>query len=573
MRKQNWVKVLYTHCWLVLLSAILIASGVISVTPSFAPFFVRIMRLLKYTFFLSLICCIVFFIAKFFNMFKPTKKAPWVLTYVFLQILVYPLSVLSYFFVCITLTESLALSGILLLAIMVMLLLFLVLYLIFSDPHSRHRYALEQNKAKALWHTSLLTLALLGSTLWIPGMWGINLPVITLPGDLLGYYGAQLSLTFITISVMSVLSDKSVIVYWENIAEAKLIKPLFGSFASYTAYSITATVGAGISALLNNHLAFLVFFAINIPVLILLTLTMVDVYYGRAGKKKGLEKVLQQNSSAWLHIQKLQNAPNDWDVTTALVNRTTDFRNHMLQLEHYLHLAIDNHDLPYINELLCLYGRNMHCFVSPEGEAVAALLQKSTANPWKSILMATDDYISDKENSREPFDEPFKSNQWRSDEALWNALATNSHLHDALAAASDDPELPTLVAWVALHRMTFLFNDMITACYPDSYRRRKYITPVPQGDLIDFRYDPTTLAAAFNFGKNTVMEANGLLSHLLKLVLLAAKSKTPQAEECIRNCPFLPLLADSFTFLGFSGEDAQLLKNLSAKIESFSAEN
>ncbi|MBR4863162.1 MAG: hypothetical protein IKU07_01195, partial [Oscillospiraceae bacterium] len=115
-------------------------------------------------------------------------------------------------------------------------------------------------KSSAVWKIAVLVAAVAGLGLWIPGMWGITLPALQIPGELFGHYVGQLSLTFITISVMSVLSEKSVVVYWENIAEAKLIKPLFGSFASYTLYSIAATVGAGISVCLNSHLGFAFFF-------------------------------------------------------------------------------------------------------------------------------------------------------------------------------------------------------------------------------------------------------------------------------------------------------------------------
>ncbi len=108
--------------------------------------------------------------------------------------------------------------------------------------------------------------------------------------DLFGYYAAQLSLTFISISVMSVLSDKSVIIYWANVSEDRLIKPTFSCFAAYTYYSIGATVGAGLGIALDNPPMFVVFFAINVAILILLTFSMIDVYYGRDTKKKKLQR-------------------------------------------------------------------------------------------------------------------------------------------------------------------------------------------------------------------------------------------------------------------------------------------
>lgn len=108
--------------------------------------------------------------------------------------------------------------------------------------------------------------------------------------DLFGYYAAQLSLTFISISVMSVLSDKSVIIYWANVSEDRLIKPTFSCFAAYTYYSIGATVGAGLGIALDNTPMFVVFFAINVAILILLTFSMIDVYYGRDTKKRKLQR-------------------------------------------------------------------------------------------------------------------------------------------------------------------------------------------------------------------------------------------------------------------------------------------
>ena len=110
--------------------------------------------------------------------------------------------------------------------------------------------------------------------------------------DLFSYYTAQLSLTFITISVMTVLSEKNVIIYWENIAESRLIKPTFGCFAAFSWYSIISNIGAAIGVFLRSCTVFTVFFATNILVLILLTNAIIDVYYGKDSKKKQLVKQL-----------------------------------------------------------------------------------------------------------------------------------------------------------------------------------------------------------------------------------------------------------------------------------------
>lgn len=569
-QKNNWPRILYLHCWSVLLLAVVFA---LDLFPEEFPFSLGNnpigQSLLPPMALFLLSSVVVAALRAFLDVFL---NLPQLAIHCIGNVLLLIPFTFFHIGLCGFLAGYGAAGAAFLGVMLLILLLALTLYLVFSDPHNCHRVFLTQHKSLVLWSTSALLLAIVGATFWIPGMWGITLPKIQLPGDLLGYYGAQLSLTFITISVMSVLSDKSVVVYWENIAEAKLIKPLFGSFASYTAYSIVATVGAGISALLGDHLAFLVFFALNIPVLILLTLTMVDVYYGREGKKARLEKILKENASAWQCIQQLQSIPEDWDLTFELSTKATDHRSHMFQLEHHLHQAITEHDMPYINELLTLYGRNAHCFPSPEGQAVEALLHTAVKNPWDTILLSLDEHTSQLENTRERFADPFKRFLWCRDEALWQAFAENKYLKDYLQNLPYGSEVPSALAWTALHRMTLLFNDLITASGNLLSVRRNYVNATLGGACAYFQYQEETLFSAWQWGKGKVLEKDGLLSQLLQLLLLAAKFGTPQTLECIRNCPFLPLLADSFQFLGLSESDAKLLQSLSANVESFSPE-
>lgn len=113
--------------------------------------------------------------------------------------------------------------------------------------------------------------------------------------DLFAYYTSQLSLTFITISVMSVLSEKNVIIYWENIAESRLIKPTFGCFAAFSWYSIIANIGSAAGVFIKSYTVFALFFLANILVLILLTNAIIDVYYGKDSKKKKLVRELQRD--------------------------------------------------------------------------------------------------------------------------------------------------------------------------------------------------------------------------------------------------------------------------------------
>ena len=129
-------------------------------------------------------------------------------------------------------------------------------------------------------------------------------------------YLSQLSFTFITISVMSVLSDSSVVIYWENIVKKKLIEPVWSCFHAYTTYSFATVLFGGIAALIGLPLIFLIFFVADIFVLMALTFSMIDVYFRHDEKALKLENefrelvtleeasedVLKQNYEKYLKI-------------------------------------------------------------------------------------------------------------------------------------------------------------------------------------------------------------------------------------------------------------------------------
>lgn len=540
-KKTNWPKLLYIFCWGALLNGLLFSSGLLtekafavpnaSPLPHFLKVFIWIAMFL-------LLCIIVYMIFHTFRRMRSTKQSSGVAFWNFYLLFVASFAI---FALCAALLPSLKACRIATGILTAVLLAVLIPVLVFSDPRSPSLLSLEKNKSRTLWHTALFSLTLLGSTFWVPGMWGIPLPALQLPGDLLGYYGAQLSLTFITISVMSVLSDKSVVVYWENIAEANLIKPLFGSFASYTAYSITATVGSGISVLLGDHLAFAVFFALNILTLILLTLTMVDVYYGRDNKKKGLQKALQRTAAACRQTALLQSMPENSDLTISLAANVTEYRDNMLRLQHHLHRAIDDHDIPYINELLELYGQNMECFQTPEGRTVEALLLQSTETPWETILLSLDQSVSERENAQTFGDDPFLRNRWNTDALLWKSFAESKPLQEYLAHLPSQSEVPDLLCWAVIHRMTVLTNDMIAPLYRPLNGR--YLSDVTFNEnRLHFRVNSAALLNAFKvYGSQLVLQPE-LLCALCRLLLLAKPHLSDAMQQSLTSCPFLPLL-------------------------------
>lgn len=302
---------------------------------------------------------------------------------------------------------------------------------------ARNSKTLEAKRNTIVGEMIVLICAAVGLTLWVPGMWGISVPAVSIPGGLLEHYIGQLSLTFITISVMSVLSDKSVIIYWENVAEAKLIRPLFGSFAAFTGYSIASTVCAGISVLLDNDLAFACFFALNTVILILLTLTMVDVYYGREQKKADRAKLLRQVSS---------NRERE---------SIEEYRKLMQSLQYHLYQHIEEHDIPFVREVAELYGSNIECFDTEEGQQIKKLLS-SELDLVPVIVSGIRSRVQEMEQEHDSVNALVKG-IWREDHLLWSWLAKKENL----SALVVNDAIHTSLLMITLNRMTLLVNDIL----------------------------------------------------------------------------------------------------------------
>ncbi len=232
--------------------------------------------------------------------------------------------------------------------------------------------------------------------------------------DLFEYYTAQLSLTFISISVMSVLSDKSVIIYWANVSEDRLIRPTFSCFAAYTYYSIGATLGSGLGVMLNKPFLFVSFFAVNVGVLILLTVSMIDVYYGRDTKKKKLAQTLVPDSA-----------------------HNAAYKTKMLGLEQNILRAADEKNMAFLQEVYELYISHPEKFQFDTGrEAISAMVSTLDAQTTGPFLRALDNNLRERLNSFPSVDEiralrmvPSRCMWQGFDTDLWWILSTDKPAH------------------------------------------------------------------------------------------------------------------------------------------------
>ena len=298
--------------------------------------------------------------------------------------------------------------------------------------------------------------------------------------DMFGYYTAQLSLTFITISVMSVLSDKSVVIYWANVSEDMLIRPTFSCFAAFTYYSIGATIGAGLGIILKNSAMFILFFALNVCVLICLTLSMIDVYYGRDTKKKKLAKTLIPN-----------------------INDKASYENKILGLEQNILSAYDQKDMVFLREVYDFYCDYSEKFDFDVGrEAISVMVSTLDAQTTGSFLRSLDKAVI-KRLAEFPMNQEkiiMHNEQKRLyDAELWWTLISNradSFLKE-VSVGGDDKISPNgiLLTRLIMRRLTLEYNRCVKIFLYDKLCKGEQITPEAYfvyDDPANYIYEPKT---------------------------------------------------------------------------------
>ena len=132
---------------------------------------------------------------------------------------------------------------------------------------------------------------------------------------------SQITLSFLIITVLSVLSENSVLLLWENRIEEALIRPIMGSFLDFTVYSFGTIICSFIFYVRKDVKALLYFFVLNITVLTILTFKMLLVYYGRGVRISVLEKKYETMSE-----EKQKEVRKDLLVNTIKAMEVKDLR-------------------------------------------------------------------------------------------------------------------------------------------------------------------------------------------------------------------------------------------------------
>lgn len=107
---------------------------------------------------------------------------------------------------------------------------------------------------------------------------------------------AQISTTFILISIISLLSTNTQKVYWDDMMHRKLIKPPFMNFTSLTAYLLsTLLISTYMYIVGSNYI--LLSFVVSLLLMSIFTVRMVGAYFGRDAVKAKMEKEFKSLSA------------------------------------------------------------------------------------------------------------------------------------------------------------------------------------------------------------------------------------------------------------------------------------
>lgn len=102
---------------------------------------------------------------------------------------------------------------------------------------------------------------------------------------------AQYSITFLLVSFLAFLSENNDIILWVNVKQYLLINPKYINFVSITIWAFCTLIWSTIALFINDSIGVWVFFAINVLLLIVLTLKMLTSYFEH---DKLLKKIVKE---------------------------------------------------------------------------------------------------------------------------------------------------------------------------------------------------------------------------------------------------------------------------------------
>lgn len=325
--------------------------------------------------------------------------------------------------------------------------------------------------------------------------------------------------------------------------------------------------------------------------MILLTYTMVDVYYDRASKKVKREKELQMDAEDYRWVREDESLSGE-EKTAHHINQETNeeytereiedkwvgyerYVEKMLLLCQNIHRANDEHDLIYLQEVHELYQKNLNCFNTPEGKRVVYMLfSECTAQSWSLMIGSLRAHIDEMAKSQSYDKDPFvgrfwdAGNVWNQDEQLWVALAESDYFKKWLRSVSKDLmdtcELQEFML-LLVRRMVVLYNDMVAHYNQQSSKEKCEYLKVLDGNTITVTAKQggipkkEQVADVFNGAFGEVLVETTFAARIMRVLYVILENLDDNVKSDILYIfdyfPFPKQFTPFMQMLGFSDEE------------------
>ena len=104
---------------------------------------------------------------------------------------------------------------------------------------------------------------------------------------------AQYQLTFLIISIVTILGNKDEVLLWEDLIQKILVTPRFRNLIDLTIYSFTLLIVETIAFIISQYLLAMICFGLTAVILIYMILKVLKIYFGR---NVFMEKMYKQYS-------------------------------------------------------------------------------------------------------------------------------------------------------------------------------------------------------------------------------------------------------------------------------------
>lgn len=169
-------------------------------------------------------------------------------------------------------------------------------------------------------------------------------------GNEIAIFLCMVSVAFITISITSIVANKTIIIYWINVVEHDLIKPVFNYFV-ISCYIFISLLAALIGVLIRDSIVLGISFIVELFFMIFLSLRVIYVYFGTYHRRLRLEKKYRRELNKALKLSKaskvdIRDTEEIW-ITNHLNQYYDDLLTNIVLLQNSCDLITERYNLDF----------------------------------------------------------------------------------------------------------------------------------------------------------------------------------------------------------------------------------